>query len=140
LHAGHPGQRQGPARQEPASVARRRAARAARQPVPLRQSQPRDPRRGARRARVGGDAEAVSTEPTAPPLPASLQANPKLDDWIRIDTEGTITVRTGKVELGQGIKTAVAMIAAEELDVSLARIRVEAADSARLPVEFMTVG
>jgi nicotinate dehydrogenase subunit B len=41
-------------------------------------------------------------------LPPSLQANPRLDDWIRIDPEGTITVRTGKVELGQGIKTAVA--------------------------------
>ena len=73
-------------------------------------------------------------------LPPSLQANPQLDAWIRIDREGTITVRTGKVELGQGIKTAVALVAAEELDVELARIRVETADSARGPVEFMTVG
>ncbi|HMI93577.1 MAG TPA: molybdopterin cofactor-binding domain-containing protein [Polyangiales bacterium] len=74
------------------------------------------------------------------PLPPSLQSNPKLDAWIRIDVGGTITLRTGKVELGQGIKTALALIAAEELDVELARIRVETADSARAPIEFMTVG
>jgi len=80
------------------------------------------------------------SEAVSAALPASLQANPQLDDWIRIDPEGTITVRTGKVELGQGIRTAVALIAAEELDVSPARMRVQGADSARPPVEFMTVG
>ena len=78
--------------------------------------------------------------PSAARIPPSLQANPRLDDWIRIDREGTITVRTGKVELGQGIKTAVALIAAEELDVDIARIRIEGADTARPPAEFMTVG
>jgi len=74
------------------------------------------------------------------PLPMSLQSNPQLDDWIRIDPAGTVTVRTGKAELGQGILTAVAMIAAEELDVGLDRMRVESADSGRAPNEFMTVG
>jgi nicotinate dehydrogenase subunit B len=73
-------------------------------------------------------------------LSASLQANPRLDDWIRVDAADTITVRTGKVELGQGITTALALIAAEELDVALERIRIETADTARPPNEFMTVG
>ena len=82
----------------------------------------------------------VREVPNPAALPGSLQANPQLDDWIRFDPEGTITVRTGKVELGQGIRTAIALIAAEELDVALSRIRVEGADSARPPVEFMTVG
>ncbi len=82
----------------------------------------------------------MSAAETPPPLPGSLQANPQLDDWIRVEPDGTITVRTGKVELGQGILTAIALIAAEELDVALARIRVERADSGRPPVEFMTVG
>jgi len=84
----------------------------------------------------------VSAAETPAPaaLPPSLQANARLDDWIQIDPERTITVRTGKVELGQGIRTAIALVAAEELDVSLARIRVECADTARPPVEFMTVG
>ncbi len=70
----------------------------------------------------------------------SLRRNPELDTWIRIETDGTVTLRTGKAELGQGIKTAIARIGAEELDVSLARVRVETADSARGPNEIMTVG
>lgn len=77
---------------------------------------------------------------TEPSLPQGLQSNPQVDDWIAIDAGHTITVRTGKVELGQGILTALAAIAAEELDVPLHCIRVQAADSARRPHEFMTVG
>ena len=45
-----------------------------------------------------------------------------LDAWIRINADGTATVFTGKVELGQGILTALAQIAAEELDLPLARV------------------
>ncbi len=73
-------------------------------------------------------------------LPGSLARQPELDTWLRIESDGTVTLRTGKVELGQGLRTAIARIGAEELDVSLARIRVETADSARGPNELMTVG
>ena len=73
-------------------------------------------------------------------IPPSLQRNPDLDTWLRICTDGTVTVYTGKVELGQGIKTALARIAAEELDVSLARVRVRTADTADGPNELYTVG
>ena len=52
-----------------------------------------------------------------PPLPGSLKQTPNLDSWIRIDADGAISVFTGKAELGQGIKTALMQIAAEELDV-----------------------
>ena len=44
-----------------------------------------------------------------------------LDAWLRIDPAGTVTVFTGKVELGQGILTAIAQIAADELDIDLAQ-------------------
>ena len=74
------------------------------------------------------------------PLPGHLARQPELDTWLRIEADQTVTLRTGKVELGQGLKTAIARIGAEELDVSLARIRVETADSARGPNELMTVG
>ncbi len=47
-------------------------------------------------------------------LPGSLDNNRLLDAWIRIDTNGNATVCTGKVELGQGILTALAQIAAED--------------------------
>src|SRR5262245_25876543 len=43
-------------------------------------------------------------------LPGSLQANRMLDAWLRIDADGKVTVFTGKVELGQGIVTALAQI------------------------------
>src|SRR5712692_3629003 len=55
-------------------------------------------------------------------LPGSLQTNRMLDAWIRIDADGSATVCTGKVELGQGVVTALAQIAAEELDLPLARV------------------
>ncbi len=69
-----------------------------------------------------------------------VDRNLQLDTWIRVEGDGTITVRTGKVELGQGLVTAIARIAAEELDISLGRIRVETADTLDGPDQFMTVG
>ena len=78
-------------------------------------------------------------------LSPSLRANPQLDNWIRIDPGdddgmGTVTVFTGKVEIGQGLRTAIAQIAAEELDVDLARIRVVDGDTAQTPDEGITAG
>jgi CO/xanthine dehydrogenase Mo-binding subunit len=64
----------------------------------------------------------------------------RLDARVQVDPADTITVRTGKVELGQGLRSAIARIAAEELDVALDRIRVETADTATSPDDGMTVG
>ena len=78
----------------------------------------------------------------APPgaLPASLAANPRLDRWLAFDAGGGVTVMPGKVELGQGILTALAQIVAEELDVALPRIRVTAASTPDSPDEGVTSG
>src|SRR3954468_15565180 len=73
-------------------------------------------------------------------LPGSLQNNRKLDGWLRINPDGSATVFTGKVELGQGILTALAQIAAEELDLPLARVSVISGDTGRTPNEGMTAG
>src|SRR5712692_9936369 len=73
-------------------------------------------------------------------LPGSLDNNRLLDAWIRIDTNGNATVCTGKVELGQGILTALAQIAAEELDLPLARIKMISGDTGRTPNEGQTAG
>jgi nicotinate dehydrogenase subunit B len=73
-------------------------------------------------------------------LPGSLQTNRKLDGWIRINADGTATVFTGKVELGQGILTALKQIAAEELDLPLARIRMISGDTNQTPNEGQTAG
>jgi nicotinate dehydrogenase subunit B len=76
----------------------------------------------------------------APALPPSLQANARLSTWLRIDPGGYVEVRSGKVEIGQGILTALAQIVAEELDVAFGRIRMVAADTALSPDEAVTSG
>ena len=75
-----------------------------------------------------------------PALPGSLNTNRMLDGWIRINTNGKVTIHTGKCEIGQGILTALAQIAADELDVAYERIEMVSADTARTPDEGMTAG
>src|SRR5262249_10230801 len=62
------------------------------------------------------------------------------DRWLRLHAEGLVTITPGKVELGQGILTALAQIAAEELDVALGRVRVQAAATPASPNEAVTSG
>jgi CO/xanthine dehydrogenase Mo-binding subunit len=75
-----------------------------------------------------------------PRLPGSLETNRMLDGWLRINADGSVTVFTGKVELGQGILTALAQIASDELDVAYERIEMVSADTSRSPDEGMTAG
>ena len=75
-----------------------------------------------------------------PRLPGSLQNNRKLDGWIRINADGTATIFSGKVELGQGILTALHQIAAEELDLPLERIKMISGDTGQTPNEGQTAG
>jgi CO/xanthine dehydrogenase Mo-binding subunit len=76
----------------------------------------------------------------APTLPGSLKDTSMLDAWIRVDADGSITVFTGKVEFGQGVKTALIQLAAEELVVAPARIQLVTADTSRTPNEGYTAG
>jgi nicotinate dehydrogenase subunit B len=73
-------------------------------------------------------------------LPGSLARHRRLDAWLRINPDGTATIFTGKVELGQGILTALAQIAAEELYLPTARIVMISGDTARTPDEGVTSG
>ena len=77
--------------------------------------------------------------PPSPP-PGSLKGAPYLDSWIRIDADGSITVFTGKAELGQGFRTACQQIAAEELDVPFASLKLITADTSRTANEGYTSG
>jgi nicotinate dehydrogenase subunit B len=82
-----------------------------------------------------------SLSQTAPArLPGSLNNNRMLNAWLRIDPDGSVTIFTGKIELGQGIGTALAQIAADELDVELKRIRLVHGDTALTPNEGQTAG
>jgi CO/xanthine dehydrogenase Mo-binding subunit len=73
-------------------------------------------------------------------LPGSLNGNRLLSAWLRVNPDGTVTVFTGKVELGQGIASALAQIAADELDVDPRRINMVTADTSRTPDEGFTAG
>ncbi|MDB5616804.1 molybdopterin cofactor-binding domain-containing protein [Tardiphaga sp.] len=73
-------------------------------------------------------------------LPGSLRVAPFLDSWISIDAGGNITVFTGKAELGQGLRTAVLQIAAEQLDVPFASLSLVTADTGRTANEGYTSG
>ena len=64
----------------------------------------------------------------------------QLDSWIAIGQDGGITVFTSKVELGTGIETALAQIAAEELDVPWQRIKVDMGDTSKTIDQATTSG
>jgi len=73
-------------------------------------------------------------------LPFSLRNNRKLEGWIRLEPDNSVVIFTGKAELGQGILTALAQIAAEELDVEFDKIQMVSADTTRGPDEQYTFG
>ena len=99
-------------------------------------SQP-DPASAPRRA-ASAPSHPVSAGTAA--LPASLAANPVLARWLDFGQAGEVTIRSGKVEYGQGIWTALAQVAAEELQVSLARVRVAPVSTSTSPDEGITSG
>ncbi|MGE0255772.1 MAG: molybdopterin cofactor-binding domain-containing protein [Alphaproteobacteria bacterium] len=60
----------------------------------------------------------------------SLERYRDVDDWLALTPDGRVTVRTGKVDIGQRVTTALALIAAEELDVDYGRIDIDGVDTA----------
>jgi CO/xanthine dehydrogenase Mo-binding subunit len=69
-----------------------------------------------------------------------LAANPRLDRWVRFEADGRARVASGRMEYGQGIATSLAQMAADELDVPMARLHVVAAATSEIPDEGLTVG
>jgi len=90
--------------------------------------------------------EMVNAPPLTTPLSdlqklsPALQEAPDLDDWVHINHRDIVTIFSGKAEIGQGMRTALAQLAAEELDVALARVQVIMADTELTPDEGTTAG
>ncbi|HEY3127600.1 MAG TPA: molybdopterin cofactor-binding domain-containing protein, partial [Candidatus Limnocylindria bacterium] len=63
-----------------------------------------------------------------------------LEQRIRIEPDGSVTAFSGKIEFGQGIRTAFAQLVANELDVPVERVRVVLGDTAQVPFDFGTFG
>ncbi len=73
-------------------------------------------------------------------LPASLASQPLVDRWLSFTNRGVVIARTGKVELGQGILTALVQIVAEELGIAACRVELTSGDTRRDPDEAYTGG
>ena len=70
----------------------------------------------------------------------SLNQNPELISWLKLLKSGDVLVKSGKVELGQNIKTALMQISAEELNLNMDRIKIISGDTDKTPDEMYTAG
>jgi CO/xanthine dehydrogenase Mo-binding subunit len=73
-------------------------------------------------------------------LPLSLTDNPLLSQWVSFDEPGRARVFSGKVEIGQGIITAITQIAAEELDLKPEQVNLISGQTDVSPMEYFTSG
>ena len=73
-------------------------------------------------------------------VPRNLRKNPRLSMWLRMDRSGHAEVASGKVEIGQGILTALAQIAADELGLDFSQIVMAPATTGISPDEAVTSG
>lgn len=86
------------------------------------------------RPRFDGPAEPAQAGPVA------LQRHPRPSDWLQPSADGLLEVRSGKVEIGQGIQRALACLVAQALGWPLAQVRVSHPCTATHPDEGVTSG
>ncbi len=64
----------------------------------------------------------------------------ELGAWLHVAEDSAVTVYTGKVEVGQNIRTSLTQVVAEEMRLPVGRISLVMADTARVPYDFGTAG
>jgi nicotinate dehydrogenase subunit B len=74
---------------------------------------------------------------SAGPWPKTI-AEDRIDSWLAVKADGSVTCFTGRVDLGTGIRTALAQIVADELDVDFDRVTMVMGDTARTPDQGTT--
>src|SRR5262249_9485223 len=84
-------------------------------------------------SRSGPSAVVLQSTSAAPPAD-------QVDSWLMIGQDNSVTIRSGKVELGTGIRTAFAQIAADELYVPFEEVTLVAGDTGTIPDEGTTSG
>jgi isoquinoline 1-oxidoreductase len=77
---------------------------------------------------------------TPAPLAEEEELAEQIAAWLNIDGDGAVTVYTGKVEFGQGIRTSLAQEVAEELRVPLASVKLVMGDTELTPFDMGTFG
>ena len=75
-----------------------------------------------------------------PATPKILEAYPTVASWLNLNDDGVVTVKTGKVEIGQGIWSALARMVATELGTCLSEVKVAPVDTSTSPDEGVTAG
>jgi isoquinoline 1-oxidoreductase len=78
--------------------------------------------------------EALAQRPGPGNRPQDLSA------WLHVSETGEVTVYTGKVEVGQNIRTSLSQVVAEELRIPVASVRLVMADTDRTPFDAGTFG
>jgi nicotinate dehydrogenase subunit B len=63
-----------------------------------------------------------------------------IGDWLQFESDGSVVVMVGKAEVGQGIRTSLALAVAEELRMPAERVRVLMADTHVTPYDMGTFG
>lgn len=82
-----------------------------------------------------------ATATTTPsPAPAAAPTGQRLGDWLHIDRDGTVTIFCGKVEVGQGARTSLCQIVADELATPIECVRIVLGDTGRTPFDQGTFG
>lgn len=83
---------------------------------------------------AGGGLDILALSPALAEMPQARPIAPTdLDTWIAVSTDGEVTAFFGKMDMGQGVDTAIAQVVAEELDVDVSRVSVVMGDTARTP-------
>ncbi|MGH7239692.1 MAG: molybdopterin cofactor-binding domain-containing protein, partial [Candidatus Saccharimonadales bacterium] len=88
----------------------------------------------------GGFSSCSSQAKIGPEWPGDLRRYPTIDAWLQVLDDGKVRVLTGKMELGQGIRTAIAQVAAEELNLKMGNVVVILAETGVTPDEGYTAG
>lgn len=81
-----------------------------------------------------------TSAPSTAQAPAIVRRYPRVEDWLAFDESAGVVARTGKVEIGQGVRQAMAAIVARELDVDEQRVRVVSPTTELAPDEGYTAG
>lgn len=88
----------------------------------------------------GPAATAADDPPRGDGPPAAVRTHPRVEQWIGADADGRLVVHAGKVELGQGIRTAFRQIVAAQVGVPVAQVTVAPTTTGRSPDLGYTAG
>src|SRR5262249_20144036 len=84
-------------------------------------------------AGLAGKAQAMGDAGSAGGGAFPLAAQPVLDNWLAVHPDGTVTISIEKADIGTHMQTGLLQIAAEELDVPFAKMRLQQGDTSITP-------